>query len=401
MTHDRKILYVTTALIAGPHTGCMIRTLNVCRQLAKYGRVTMLAVSDKFDAAAVEMCKDEFPDFHQITLKAYSDFSVPWGELKRKWDMHSPFKTGMIATRLQQEQFSDLAGACDIIWFHTLNAAGPFRARPRKAAVMDLDDLNHCKYDMRAAQDARFRFKCSAKVQSFKWKRLEYQALKDFDIVTVCSQCDQQYLATDNVRVVPNGFTLPPQKPQWAPGAPDRLGFIGTLGYGPNRSGLLWFRDKVWPQILAQRPSMQLRIIGTPPEPRYQVSAPGFTPLGYIEDPSEEMRTWSAMIVPIIYGGGTRIKILDAFSRLCPVVSTPMGAHGIEVQDTQHILLAPTETAFADSCLSLAQSPQRAHTLAEAAWHLFTEKYTWDKIGLSVRDILNEITARKIGSIES
>jgi len=172
--------------------------------------------------------------------------------------------------------------------------------------------------------------------------------------------------------------------PAWKTPDSTCLGFIGLLTYGPNRDGLLWFRDNVWPHIRKQKPEMRLHIIGKLPHEKDYVKAEGFDYLGYVENPAEEMQTWSSMIVPIPYGGGTRIKILDAFSKKCPIVSTTIGAHGIQVVHKKNILLADDPGEFARQCLSLSNAPERGKQLAEEGWKLFTEKYTWDEIGKSI-----------------
>lgn len=390
-----EILYVTTALIAAPYAGCMLRTLHICRQLAAYGRVTMLAVSHRFDAASVQTCRNEFSDFHLVKLKPYDALSRPFGEIKRKWDMHWPFSHGLQADAAGRRLFAELARKSDLVWFHTLGAAHPFGHEPLPLSVMDVDDLNQCKYDLRQRHDANFRYRCSAAVQAYKWKKHESDALKTYDIVAVCSEQDKQYLSTPNVRVVPNGFAAPAQTPAWTKPDPLRLGFIGSLGYGPNYDGLVWFRDKVWPYILHQRPRMELRLVGAPPLPKYHVAAQGFTYLGYVQDPADEIRTWSAMIVPIPYGGGTRIKILEAFSRLCPVVATPAGAYGLRVADQKDILLAAEPELFAQHCLELSHNPAKGKSLAEAGWRLFTQHYTWERIGESIGQIVEELTNKR------
>jgi glycosyltransferase involved in cell wall biosynthesis len=395
VTENLNILYVTTALMAPPQTGCVIRTMNIARQLARRGRVTVLAVSSLFDSVSEQACQKEFSRFYRIDLKSYNSISQPWGELKRKWDMHWPFSTGLQANAAGRRLFTELVQKSDIVWFHTLGAAQPFGEQQLPLSVMDLDDLNHCKYDLCSRHEANYRFRCSARVQAYKWKRHEYQALKHYDIVTVCSDLDKRYLAAENVRVVPNGFEPPAEKPGGRKPDPLRLGFIGTLGYGPNVDGLIWFRDKVWPEIRRWRPQMELRLIGSLPPPKYKVEAEGFTYLGYVRDPAEEIQTWSAMVVPLLSGGGTRIKILEAFSRLCPVVATPVGAHGIEVTGGKHLLLADEPGLFAEQCLDLSSHPVKGQMLAEAGWQLFGERYTWDRIGDSIRAVIDELKSQK------
>ncbi|HOK95971.1 MAG TPA: glycosyltransferase family 4 protein [Anaerohalosphaeraceae bacterium] len=395
MTDKPKIVFVTTALLSPPHIGCMQRTVNICRCLAMTGQVTMLAVSHRFDERSVELCKNEFPSFYQIRLGSYDEYPPLQGAFKLKWDMHWPFSHGIQADAAGQKLFAHLIETSDLVWFHTLGAAFPFSKQTLPCrSVMDLDDINHLKYTLRSRWDSNFRFRCSAQVQALKWKRHEYRAVKTYDIVAVCSEQDRRYLNAANVRVIPNGFTAS-AKPHWQLPNPFRIGFIGTLGYGPNYDGLVWFRDNVWPDIRRRKPQMELRIVGSPPPLQYRVEADGFTQLGYIADPADEIKSWSALIVPIHYGGGTRIKILEAFSRLCPVVATSVGAQGIDVTDGKDILLADNPRRFADCCLELSENPERGRLLAQAGWELFEQKYTWDKIAHRVRQVVEEAIVQR------
>lgn len=380
-----KILYVTKALKAPPHAGCMQRTANIMRQLGKCGETTMLAVSSQFDPDSIALCENEFSRFHQISLKPYAGLPSHSGELVRKFHMHWPTNCGIRADSGGQELFRRLSDRHDVVWFHTLGAAQPFDVPHTARTVMDLDDLNHCKYEQSALCQTNLRFRLSAKIQAYKWRRLEFEARARYNAVVVCSEQDKELLGGGNtVFVVPNGFNMPVRKAESTIPDSGRLGFIGHLEYGPNRDGLIWFRDSIWPLILREKPDMRLRIVGRFPQEQNVVSADGFDYLGFVEDPTDEMRTWSAMVVPIPYGGGTRIKILDAFSKRCPVVSSFVGAYGIQAVHDKHFLLTDEPKQFAQYCLTLSNEIETGRRLAKEGWDLFCEKYTWDKIGCSI-----------------
>lgn len=393
MRDDFKILYVTAALLSGPHIGCMQRAVNIARQLRRCGAVTMLAVSHRFDESSVDMCRGEFGAFHQVALKPYTAYPSPWGEIRRKWDMHWPFSYGIAADADGQRLFARLAGTHDLVWFHTLGSAFPFSIQTVSCPkVMDFDDVNHCIYAQSAKYRAGLRSRLSAKVQSFKWELQERRALKNYQATVVCSEQDKQLVGgAGRVYVIPNGYPKPAVKPQWEQPNPHRIGFIGALGYYANYDGLVWFRDHVWRLIKTKKPSMTLRIVGDLPPEKNRIRADGFEFLGYIKDPIREIKTWSALIVPVLYGGGTRIKILDAFSKLCPVVSTGIGAYGIAAGHTVHLLIGNTPDQFADGCVRLSEHPEIGRSLAQEAWNLFIEKYTWETIGTDIPTIVSEV----------
>ena len=387
-----KVLYVTGALTGPPHIGCMIRTLNICRQIEQCGQVTMLAVSRRLNKDSVCLCKSEFERFHQVNIKQYAAYPSLWGRFLKKWHMHWPGSRGPQADQSDQDLFADLVNSHDIVWFHTLYASNPFIFKKKFTSVMDLDDLNHCRYQQRAELESNFRLKLSTKVQAIRWKRAEFGALQKHTRTVVCSEDDKKQIGGGKqVCVIPNGFTRPQNTPVWKTPDPCRIGFIGSLDYSPNHDGLIWFRDKVWPLIRKQKPEMRLRLVGSLPFLQKKIEAEGFEYLGFVDDPTEEMQTWSSMIVPILYGGGTRIKILDAFSKKCPVIATPVGAHGIAAEHDDHLLLADAPEQFAQACLKLSDSPEAGHELARAGWNLFIKKYTWEQIGVSIRNIVGEL----------
>ncbi|MCH9021986.1 MAG: glycosyltransferase [Planctomycetes bacterium] len=109
---------------------------------------------------------------------------------------------------------------------------------------------------------------------------------------------------------------------------------------------------------------------------------------------SEEFSTWSGMIVPMRYGGGTRIKIIEAFSRNCPVISTVQGAYGLEVSADRDILLAEEPDVFAQGCVRLLEDRRFGCELAESGWKLFRAKYTWEVIGRSIREAVRECVSQ-------
>ncbi len=389
-----KILYVTTALHAAPHGGCMIRTTNICRQLKKYADLTMLAVSPNLVPESVQFCQQEFQPFYKVDLRHYNTYPRWQGRFLLKWHMHNPMTRGTQASKEGQMLFQELVQSHDIVWFHTLGAAHPFKFNKLQAkTVMDMDDLKDCYYQQHAKRISNMRHKWSAKVQAYKWKKHQADALRKFDRIIVCSDDDKTYLGRPEITcVIPNGYCAPTEKPQWTMPDPKRMGFIGLLHYNPNRDGLIWFRDNVWPIIRKQHPDVSLRIIGKLPEPEKYVEGENFEYLGFLEDTTQEMKTWSALVVPITYGGGTRIKILDAFSKRVPVVATSMGAHGIRGNHGQHLLKTDTPSEFAANCIELINKPQKSEKLTQQAWTLFDESYSWDVIGESLKKIIDELT---------
>jgi len=396
MADEVKILYVNRSMQSSPHIGGQQRMFNIGRQLRKIGPVTLLCVNHIFDPEALELAYQEFERVELMKLEKYRTPSPMLFEVRRKYQMHWPTNIGDRLSREDIKRLEQLSREHDVVWFHTLSAANCFGNRRFDRSILDLDDLEHMKFALRAEIDATWRWRLSARVQSYKWRRLEYDSFRRFNRVVLCSREDKRIMGDHpRIRIVPNGFPAPPERPIWKPSEDCYLGFIGTLNYGPNTEGVEWFRDQVWPLIRKAVPQAKLRLVGKIPEKDAFLNSPGFEPLGFVEDPTEEFSRWQAMIVPLRYGGGTRLKILEAFSRKCPVISTAVGAYGLEVTHNKNILLEDAPQSFANQCIRLLREPTDGKSLAEAGWELFQKQYTWDVIGNSIQNAVAEISRKR------
>jgi glycosyltransferase involved in cell wall biosynthesis len=216
------------------------------------------------------------------------------------------------------------------------------------------------------------------------WRRRENRLIGRFNVLVVCSEEDRKYLGNSTrIHVVPNGFDVPETVSLDEHTTPVRLGFIGLFHYKPNEEGVKWFIEEVWPSIRREVPEATLRLIGSGSE-AFARSEHGIEGLGWVADPGPEIATWAAMVVPILRGGGTRIKIAEAFARRCAVVATSTGAYGYDVVAGRELLRADSPPAFASACVSLLRDSELRERLSANAFVKFQQSWTWDAIGSRV-----------------
>jgi glycosyltransferase involved in cell wall biosynthesis len=127
-------------------------------------------------------------------------------------------------------------------------------------------------------------------------------------------------------------------------------------------------------------PDVRLRIVGEGSDGPLKPLGPDIDGLGWVSDLVDEIGTWSLMIVPLRLGAGTRVKIAQAFSLKCPIVSTSFGAYGYGVKDRVELLLADTAGSFSEACMRMIRNPIEANEVANRAWEQFLRKWTWDAI---------------------
>jgi glycosyltransferase involved in cell wall biosynthesis len=332
------------------------------------GSVTLvIASSEEIDQADLDRTREEF----EIT-RIFRMNSDPISNIKSRieFELNPSFLNTHFSSvsESDREAMIQMTQEHDVVWIHSLNTANAFRINQWPHTVLDIDDIPSRDYRM-----------------SLIWRRRERLLSDRFSSISVCSENDRQYLGRNPlIHVIPNGFDLPLQMTNHIPTLPTRFGFIGLFTYEPNRTGIEWFIRNVWPRIKSEAPNARLRLIGRGSNEGYPLMGSDIDGLGYVEDASNEIATWTAMIVPIQVGGGTRIKIGEAFSKKCPVVSTTLGAFGYEVHNEEELMLADDEESFGKACIRVMNDPYLAKQLSENAWKRFLQEWTWDAIGASV-----------------
>jgi glycosyltransferase involved in cell wall biosynthesis len=322
--------------------------------------------------------------------------------LKRELDPYCADTQGYGLGPEATARFERLVTEYDLVWFHGIGIPNLLQRKSWPCSVLDIDDVQSQVHAARASQAPRLLKRLKARREAFAWWRRERVLLNRFDIICTCSEGDKRYLGGgERIHVVPNGFEAPAAAPVRNPANPPRIGFIGTLRYAPNVDGLRWFIRSVWPLVKARRPDARLRLVGMETDSGIAGEGPDIDGLGFVEDVAGEVASWSASIVPINVGGGTRIKIAEAFSRKCPVVSTRLGAYGYQLESGVECLLADNPGELADACLRLMDDPGFGERLAERAWQRFAAEWSWDAIGPKVHGAVDCCMARAAKSIPS
>ena len=171
----------------------------------------------------------------------------------------------------------------------------------------------------------------------------------------------------------------------------NTLIYVGTLTWEPNVDGLLWFMEECWDQLRARFPDVTLRIIGKNPDPRLteQVAhRPQIELTGFVDDLEPYFLQSRVNIVPLRFGSGIKVKVINGLYRGLPMVTTPIGIESIDVMPGRDILLAETAAAFADQVGVLLTSSQRCQELAEHGRSIASEKYTWQAVYRTLSDTL-------------
>jgi glycosyltransferase involved in cell wall biosynthesis len=239
------------------------------------------------------------------------------------------------------------------------------------------------------------------------WKQRRYvlHLLRQVDGCTVVSDPERALLQRvapgfQRLAVIPNGVGVQEYAGNWGAPITDALIFPGALTYEANFDAMDFFLRAVFPLIQAQRPSTTLRITGrTDGVPLHRLPLNGGVILtGYLTDVRPAVAQSQVCVVPLLAGGGTRLKILEAMALGTPVVSTSKGAEGLEAIPGKDILVADDPAGFAGTVLRLLGDESLRTKLAANGRKLVRERYEWDHIGKELERFLYQVVEKHRGA---
>lgn len=299
------------------------------------------------------------------------------------------------APRASLQTWSDQS--YDLVWFSHAPAYFALADLVSAPIIVDLDNLessvlHHRRHNLVQTSPSNWRSRIAARIRAAadtldegRWRRLESEITQAGASIVVCSRLDRDRLGgSKGVWVVPNGYEPATPAPHTdldsARPAGPVLVMVGLLTYEPNRDAAAFFATEILPRIRLHRPDARFHVVG-----RYDSESavgplrglPGVEVLGEVVDMAGQLAAAEIAVVPIRFGGGTRIKILEAFAHGLPVVSTTVGCEGLDVIDGEHLLVADDPAAFAAACLRLSEDAELRTRLVTAAAELWKSRYRW------------------------
>lgn len=381
MKTPSRILYISSSWPYDVRFGGQLRTLQIGRALQSVGQVTVAVVSS--DAASTDVIKRTAEEF-AVEPPVRVDVEPNRGLIPRlQWAFNPRFLNvhGCVVRAADRDRFLKRLNDFDLVWVLNSRTPNILNQWLWPNSVLDIDDLPSAFQRTVSQNGAGLNEKLKAGIRMRLLQRRERFWKERFSVLSVCSEADRQYLGGgDHIHVIPNGFERPANEPVRKPLDPPRIGFIGLYSYLPNLEGMKWFVRECWPLVKREVPDARLRLVGKDTDGPLKPNALDVDALGYVADPADEIATWSGMIIPVRHGAGTRVKIADAFSRKCPVVSTHLGAYGYDLRHGRELLLADKPDEFAAACVSLIRDRAAASAMADRAYAAFLEKWTWDAI---------------------
>lgn len=385
-----KILFIQNRILFPTNTGGRIRTLNVLRHLSKWHDVTYLCSVEKKDEPHLDEMRavgmqleaipfkgtshDEWKFYWDLALNTFS--KTPFGVAK---DFNPALRARAIEL-LQQDEY-DLV-VCDFIFM--VPAAIDL---PCRRSLLFQHNVEAQIFERHAKTDEGF---LRRRLMTSQWKKMvafEKAAGDKFDCVIAVSDQDKEIYRREygwnHVEVIDTAvnthYFVPSEEHAEVP---TRIAFVASMDWLPNQDGAAWFVSEAWQQLRAKHPEVHFQIVGRNPSPMVQNLAQqeGVEVLGTVPDVRPYLAEAAVIVVPLLVGGGTRIKIFEAMAMGKPVVSTTIGAEGLKVNHDEHILLADTAEDFEAAVSRLLTGVEERRRIGQAARKLVDENFSAEPV---------------------
>jgi len=386
-------------------TGGKIRSYNLLKHLASRNDVTLLTYYDGArDEDYERKIVEQFP--RAVTINtAYADSPVRQ-TLRYVGNLPSaaPYAVSKFTTPQIQKLVSDWdrerrfdVAVCDF-----LSASLNFPATLNTPTVLFQHNVESALWKRQAAHEPNPAKRAAFKIEAAKMARYEREAVNRFHHVIAVSEHDRKLMSTmteaSRISVVPTGVDLANYSAVAGEGQNDQTAqvlFLGSMDWEANIDGVDYFCREVWPAVTASVPQAKFFVVGRNPSPRVTKWASDSVQItGRVDSVLPYLRDAAVFVVPLRIGGGTRLKIYEAMAAGKAVVSTTIGAEGLDVHDGKDILLADDEETFAKSIIELLVNHDKRRQLGAEAARL-AARYDWPIIASEFERILAQVAQQQ------
>ncbi len=441
-TGTMNVLFLTQIIPYPPDAGPKVKTWHVLRYLHEQGhRVTLVSFIRSEEEKHVDALKALCAEIYTVPIHRSRLTDI--GFWLRSQLRGSPFLVERDALSAMKELIIQLTTTKRIDVIHAdqltmaqfallakpeINKTGPSRPAVKRAAngvPAIVFDAHNAVWTIveRMRQNAAWYLRPVLALEARRIKRYEAEIIQRFDHNLAVTEIDRAALlqaiaqvnpqltsnrsarttlqAHPKISVIPIAVDTKEQLPVSRSADTSNILTLGTLHYPPNADGVRWFAQDVLPLIRRQVATVGLTIVGKNPPPdiqRLAAAQPGHIKVtGYVPDLTPYMESAALIVVPVRAGGGMRVRILEAFARGMPVVTTTVGLEGIDAQPGRDVFVADAPEEFASAVVKLLREPSLRDQLAANGRALVEKKYDWQVVLTELDNVYANFETRRAG----
>ena len=397
-----KILWVKSGKLLPLDTGGKLRTYNILRHLSATHDVTYLSY---YGGTRDHAYEQEIPKHVQGTVTVHTGDAdgsglVRYVDYLLRLAQATPYSVSRFTSaHVRQIVTNWIAQGCyDIAVCDFLASTLNFPRDLTIPTVLFQHNVETLLWQRRSQFEEKWLDRWSAKIEYVKMARFEPLQIKRFHHVLAVSREDSDLMAgvvdPTHISVIPTGVDLSTYRYDPALRVKTPLVvFTGSMDWPPNIDGVAYFCRDIWPHVLAQVPAARFRIVGRNPHPRVRkLASDSIEVTGTVSDIVDYVREAAVLVVPLRMGGGTRIKIYEAMAMGKAIVSTRVGAEGLDVRHEHNVFLADEPEQFADYIIMLLrdETARRRHESAAAGT---ARRHDWSVVAQIFVDALRQAIA--------
>jgi glycosyltransferase involved in cell wall biosynthesis len=408
-----RILWVKAGKLLPVDTGGKIRSYNLLRELATRHETILLSYygGERDRDYEAEIAR-QLPGAVTIHTGATESNTLRQGlDYLRRLPSRAPYAVTKFTSPKVRRLVADWIASrrFDVAVCDFLSASLNFPRALATPTVLFQHNVESSLWQRQAQHAPDFLRRLAFRLEAAKMLRYERAAVGRFHHVVAVSEYDRELMSkmTDAARitVVPTGVDIKKYAADMGESGLNRalVIFLGSMDWEPNIDGVEYFCRDIWPMVESHVPGARFRIVGRNPHPRVQrLASASVEVTGTVPSVVEHLREAAAVVVPLRVGGGTRLKIFEAMATGKAVVSTTIGAEGLDVHHGQDILLADDAESFADSIISLLNDEARRKSFERAAAQLAAQ-YDWVVVARRFEEMLARVAlgADVDGEVES
>jgi polysaccharide biosynthesis protein PslH len=408
-----RVLWVSHIIPYPPKSGVHLRSFNLLRAVAASHEVDLLAfiqeqwlrVFYESPEQGLDECEHALESFCQsVRFLPIEKLRRPGGKWRTALEslvLPSGYTTRWLQGKHAREAFMRAAQTkYDLVHFDTIGLA-PFRLLfDCRTATLGHHNIESSMLLRRASNESNVLKKAYFYNEGKRLQYYESKVAPTFNANITCSDLDsarlKQIAPAARTITIPNGVDVEYFSPHAGETSANTLVFVGSLNWYPNVDAVLFLLREIWPVLKSRIPQLRLDIVGSAPPPQLiemAASLEGVQVHGFVEDVRPYIQRAAVYVCPIRDGGGTKLKLLDAFSMAKCVVAHPIACEGINAVAGVHVEHAGQALEFVEAIQRLLGDATRRNQMGLMARQLAVESYSFSRIGAQLAEVFRALAA--------